>query len=107
VSYSTEKLKTMFNVLLKFAEKKARTGQYMDGHKAWVQKGFDDGVFILVGSLGPNQGGGILAHNTNLQDLEARVNEDPFVAEKIVSAEILEISPSRADERLQFLIEEE
>jgi hypothetical protein len=32
------------------------------------------------------------------------VNDDPFVAEKLVSAEILEIAPSRADERLNFLL---
>jgi hypothetical protein len=29
------------------------------------------------------------------------VNDDPFVAENVVSAEILEITPSRADERLK------
>ena len=45
-----------------------------------------------------------MAHNTSLSDLENRVNEDPFVAENIVSAEILEISPSRVDERLNFLV---
>jgi hypothetical protein len=31
------------------------------------------------------------------------VNDDPFVAEKIVSAEILEISPSKSDARMAFL----
>jgi hypothetical protein len=49
-------------------------------------------------------GGGILAHNISLPDLEARVNSDPFVAEKIVSAEILEITPAKADDRLNFLL---
>jgi hypothetical protein len=32
------------------------------------------------------------------------VNEDPFVAENVVSAEILEITASRTDERLKFLL---
>jgi hypothetical protein len=32
------------------------------------------------------------------------VNADPFVAEGVVSAEILEITPSRADARLDFLL---
>jgi hypothetical protein len=49
-------------------------------------------------------GGGIVAHNTTLTDLQSRVNEDPFVAENVVTAEILEISPAKADERLQFLL---
>ena len=75
----------------------------MDGHNEWIKRGFDDGIFLVVGSLQPNLGGGILAHNTTLSDLQSRVNTDPFVAENVVSAEILEITPAKADERLQFL----
>lgn len=97
--------KLMFVVLLKFAANKAQAGQFMDGHKQWVKRGFDDGVFLLAGSLEPNLGGAILAHNTSLPDLQKRVNEDPFVAEKVVSAEIIEIEPAKADARLQFLVD--
>lgn len=94
----------MFIVLLKFSDNKAKAGQFMDGHKEWIKRGFDDGVFLLAGSLQPNLGGGILAHNTSLPDLEARVNADPFVVENVVKAEIFEITPARADERLKFLL---
>jgi uncharacterized protein YciI len=95
----------MFIVLLKFSDNKSRAGDFMEGHKAWLQRGFDDGVFLLAGSLQPSAGGGILAHNSSLADLESRVNEDPFVAKKVVAAEILEISPARADERMGFLLD--
>ena len=94
----------MYIVLLKFSDNKAQAGQYMDGHNDWIQRGFKDEVFLLVGGLQPNLGGGIVAHNTSLSDLQNRVNEDPFVAEKVVSAEILEISPAKADARLNFLL---
>jgi len=94
----------MFVVLLRFSSNKTQAGQFMDGHKAWIKRGFDDGVFLVVGSLQPNSGGGILAHNTSLPELQRRVNDDPFVAENVVSAEILDIAPSRADDRLQFLL---
>jgi uncharacterized protein YciI len=94
----------MFVVLLKFSGNKGQASQFMEGHKAWIKRGFDDGVFLLTGSLQPNLGGGILAQETSLADLQARVNEDPFVAENVVSAEILEISPSKTDERLEFLL---
>jgi uncharacterized protein YciI len=93
----------MFVVLLKFAGNKGQAPRFMEGHKEWIQRGFDDGVFLLVGSLQPNLGGGIMAHNTSLQDLRDRVNSDPFVAENVVSAEILEITPSRTDDRLRFV----
>lgn len=94
----------MFIILLKFSTNKAQAGQFMDGHNAWLKRGFDDGVFLLAGSLQPNLGGGIVAHNTSLPDLQDRVNTDPFVAEDVVSAEILEITPAKADERLKFLL---
>ena len=92
----------MFIVLLKFSANKSQAGQYMEGHNTWIKQGFDDGVFLLVGSLQPNAGGGIVAHNISLAELEKRVNEDPFVAENVVSAEILEITPAKADDRLAF-----
>ena len=95
----------MFVVLLKFSDNKGKAGQFMDGHKEWIQRGFDDGVFLLAGSLQPNLGGGIVAHDTSLSELQSRVNTDPFVAEKVVTAEILEITPSKADARLNFLLD--
>ena len=94
----------MFIVLLKFSDNKGQAGQFMEGHKEWIERGFDDGVFLLAGSLQPNSGGGIVAHNTTLSDLQSRVNDDPFVAENVVSADILEITPAKADERLNFLL---
>ncbi len=94
----------MFVILLKFSENKSNAGQHMEGHKAWISNGFSDGVFLLAGSLQPGLGGSILAHNASLAELEERVNADPFVAENVVSAEILEIAPSRADARLEFLL---
>ena len=95
----------MFIVQLKFSVNKAQAGQFMDGHNEWIKRGFDDDVFLLVGSLQPNLGGGIVAHNTTLEELQGRVKADPFVAEGVVSAEILEITPAKADERLQFLLD--
>ncbi len=95
----------MFIVLLKFSDNKAKASQSMEGHKEWIKRGFDDGVFLLVGSLQPNLGGGIVAHNTSLPALQGRVNGDPFVVGDVVSAEILEIMPSKADERLKFMLD--
>jgi len=95
----------MFIVLLKFSGNKGQASQFMEGHNEWIKRGFDDGVFLLVGSLQPKLGGGIVVHKTSLEDLQIRVSGDPFVAENVVSAEILEITPAKSDERLQFLID--
>ena len=93
----------MFVVLLKFAANRDQAGQHMDGHKAWLQRGFDDGDFVLAGSLSPAGGGAIIAHNTGLAELERRVAEDPFVEHGVVTPEIISIDPSRTDARLDFL----
>jgi len=93
----------MFVVLLTFAANRSQAGAHMDGHNSWLKQGFDDGVFALAGSLPPGRGGAILAHGETRAALEARLAADPFVAEGIVEAEIVEITPSRSDPRLAFL----
>ena len=94
----------MFIVLLKFSDNKSMAGKFMQQHNDWIKSGFDDEIFLMVGSLQPHAGGGIVAHNISRQELESRINEDPFVAQNIVTAEIIEITPARTDERLNFLI---
>ena len=94
----------MFMILLRFSDNRDKAPQFMEGHNAWLKRGFDDDVFLLAGSLQPQSGGGIVAHNASRADLQSRVEEDPFVAENVVSAEILEIKPAKADERLNFLL---
>lgn len=93
----------MFVITLRFSANKAQAPQHMDGHYAWIKRGFEDGVFLLTGGLAGDAGGAVLAHNIARDDLEARLREDPFVAENVVTADILEFTPSRADERLAFL----
>ncbi len=93
----------MFIVLLKFSKNEDQAGQFLEGHMKWIKRGFQDGVFLLAGSLEPELGGAILAHNASMADLQKRVNQDPYVSERVVSAEILEITSARVDERLGFL----
>ena len=93
----------MFIVLLKFSQNKGSMGQHLAGHKTWLKEGFENGVFLLAGSIKPEGGGGIVAHNTSFEELRSFVNKDPFVAENVVQAEIIEIEPSRTDDRLDFL----
>lgn len=99
----------MFAVFLRFSDNKQAAPALMAGHKAWIEKGLADDVFLLVGSLQPSferpqdAGGAVLAHNVSREALQARVQQDPFVAENVVTAEILEITPNQLDDRLGFL----
>lgn len=93
----------MFVVTLKFAENKTKAPDFMQGHNEWIARGFAEGVFLLAGSLPPGLGGAILVDGLSRSSLEERLLDDPFVAEGVVSPEILEINPGRTDERLAFL----
>lgn len=94
----------MFAVLLHLRGDKDTAAQHAPAHQEWIRHGLDDGVFLLVGNLRPGPGGAILAHGTSAEELRARVAADPFVAEGVVDAEIVEISPHTADDRLKFLL---
>jgi uncharacterized protein YciI len=94
----------MFIVLLRFSANSDQAGQFMDGHNEWIRQGFTDDVLLMAGSLKPGPGGAVLAHNTTLAELEERVGQDPFVAEDVVTAEIVEIEPAKVDDRLAFLL---
>ncbi len=96
----------MFIVLLKYTGNRDKAGPFVEGHVAWLKQGIKQGAFLAAGTLdklGDRVGGAIIAARVDRAELEARVAEDPFVAEKIVSAEILDWSPSMTDERLSFL----
>lgn len=94
----------MFVIQLKFSTNKANAGHFMDGHNAWLNDGFAKGMFLLAGTIQPKLGGAILAHNATLEQIQAIVKEDPFVAEGVVTAEIIEITPSKVAPPLEFLL---
>jgi len=94
----------MYIVLLRFAHNKSKAGEFMSAHNAWIKRGFDEGIFLMVGSLQPRLGGALVAHDTTRAELEARILEDPFVVHDVVKPEVLELTPSKADARLGFLL---
>lgn len=96
---------TTFLVLLRFAAQRDKAKALIAGHNAWIQRGFDDGALLLTGSLQPGIGGVVLARTATRAELDERIADDPFVAEGVVIAEVLEVAPSRLDPRLAFLVE--
>ena len=94
----------MFIVLLKFSHNKEMAKNFMQGHKNWIKQGFADGIFMLVGSIKPQEGGAILAKADTKEQLMERIAADPFVAEDVVSAQVIEIEPNQSDDNLRFLL---
>ncbi|MCZ4254139.1 hypothetical protein O4H53_01220 [Sulfitobacter sp. G21635-S1] len=93
----------MYIVTLFLTAQKSKASEFMAAHNAWIARGFDEGAFLLVGSLKPQGGGAILAAGSDRAALEQRIADDPFVQEGIAIPEIQEVAPARTDERLSFL----
>ncbi|MBO1537917.1 YciI family protein [Pseudomonas sp. OA65] len=94
----------MYVVFLRFSAGREQAYRLMQAHKEWLQRGFDEGVFLLAGSIQPQAGGMILAKGVTLAQLEERVKSDPFVVEDVVQADIVAVTPSKADPRLAFML---
>jgi len=93
----------MFVTLLKFAENRAAAPEFMAAHNDWIKQGFADGAFLCVGSLQPAAGGAILANGESRAAHDARIAADPFVEQRIVTAETYEIDPKRTVAALDFV----
>lgn len=94
----------MFLILLRFGPHRERAPALMPAHNDWIARGLAEKAFLLVGSLVPQAGGILLAQGEDRAAVEARVAADPFVAEGVVTSEIIEFTPGRVDERLAFLL---
>ncbi|MGB5559209.1 MAG: YciI family protein [Paracoccaceae bacterium] len=93
----------MFTVFLKFSTNKSAAPDFMAEHNEWIAAGFADGVFQCAGSLKPEGGGAILAIGESRDELEKRVNADPFVQNDVVFAEITEVDVKKTAPALDFL----
>lgn len=94
----------MYIVFLKFGPNRSQATQWMKEHGQWIQRGIDDGVFLMAGSLEEAQGGAVLAVNTTRAALMTRVRQDPFVVHGVVTVEVQAITPSRVAPGLSALL---
>ncbi|WP_171207544.1 MULTISPECIES: YciI family protein [unclassified Ruegeria] len=93
----------MYLILLRFSKNKHKAPEHVDAHKTWLKTGFEDGLFLLAGTL-KEVGGGVLAVSDDRDAVTTFVAQDPFVIHDVVTPEVLELDPSRADPRMQFLL---
>ena len=93
----------MFIVHLIYLAPLEEIDRHVEPHRAWVEAGVADGVFVAAGPLTPRTGGVILAHGLSREALDARLAEDPFAKAGLIRVEILDHTIRVADPRLAFL----
>jgi uncharacterized protein YciI len=86
----------MYFVFLRFGAGRPQAGKWLDHHNRWLEHGIEAGFVLLAGSLVAGQGGALIMANLTREEVEARLQEDPFVSEGVVVPEIHAVVPSKA-----------
>ena len=63
----------------------------LEGHKAWLKAGYDDGIFVASGAKRPRTGGVILAR-CRRETLDAKLAADPFGRAGVAEYDVTEFA---------------
>ena len=75
-----------------------------DAHIAWLQKAFDDGVFIAAGRKVPRTGGMLLSR-ADRATLDASIAQDPFYSNGVADFEVVEFHAARVASGFENLLD--
>ncbi|MDG2958531.1 YciI family protein [Exercitatus varius] len=85
----------MFIASLNYIRPLDKIEQYLEAHRAFLDKYYQRGVFLMSGRKEPRTGGIILIHAANLDEVNRIIGEDPFNREKVAEYTITEFLPSK------------
>ena len=77
----------------------------MAAHVAFLNKHYASGTFLISGRKIPREGGIILAAGKTRQQMQAIVEEDPFVARGLADFRIIEFRASQRANDIQTKID--
>jgi len=94
----------MFIIELIYKVDLARIDKHMTAHVKFLKKHYAAGAFVVSGRKIPRDGGIIVAVGDSREQVEAIAAEDPFVAQGLAEARVIEFRASqRADDLPQRL----
>jgi uncharacterized protein YciI len=85
----------MFVIELIYTADLAEIDAHMRSHVAFLKKHYSAGIFLVSGRKIPRDGGIILAVGRDRDQIEAIVEEDPFVARGLADFRIIEFRASQ------------
>jgi uncharacterized protein YciI len=93
----------MFVITLRYTAGLDQIDAALQAHTEWVDRQYDDGVFVASGAMVPREGGVILAAGLERSELEARLALDPFRQQDIAEYTVVEFTPRRVAAGLERL----
>ena len=95
----------MFVIELIYKADLAEIDATMAAHVAFLKKYYASGTFLISGRKIPREGGIILAAGKTRQQMQAIVEEDPFVARGLADFRIIEFRASQRANDIQKRID--
>lgn len=96
----------MFVVTLTYKCDLEKVEQHLAEHIAFLERQYEQGVFLASGRKVPRTGGVILALADSREQLSAILDEDPFKAHDVADFDIIEFVPTQTSAELSFLRQE-
>ena len=79
---------TLFVIILTYVRPLEELDAAGHDHVAWLQDAYNEGLFLVSGRRIPRNGGIIIAKGTSLEEVSARLEQDPFQQRGLATAEI-------------------
>jgi uncharacterized protein YciI len=93
----------IFVVVLTYTVVLSKIDEALPEHLEWLSRQYDDEVFVASGNRTPRTGRVILAAGLTRDDLELRLNLDPFARLGLATYEVIEFLPSRLAAGMEVL----
>jgi uncharacterized protein YciI len=85
----------MFAVILTYKQPMPVVEAHTTAHRAYLDRYYQQGVFLISGRQNPPQGGVILAKADSREHLLRILAEDPFHTENVAEYAIYEFTPTK------------
>ena len=95
----------MFIVSLHYIQPLEVVESHLQAHRAFLDRFYQQGVFIASGRKVPRNGGVILAKGDTRAELEGILDQDPFRAQGVADYQITEFTATRTSADFAGLLE--
>ncbi|MBT1705161.1 YciI family protein [Chryseosolibacter indicus] len=85
----------MFIVNLHYIVSLEQIDHHMNAHMKFLKKYYDKKIFMMSGRKVPRTVGIILAKAGSLEEVEAIMNEDPFISHKLAKSSVIQFNTSQ------------
>ena len=92
----------MYIVLSTYLKPLPEVDRHLGAHRAFLDRNYAQGNFIVSGPKNPRTGGVIVARSMLRQEIDAILAQDPFTAHQVAKYEVVEFSATKKSSDFAF-----